>query len=146
MDFIVLFLRVCFRYGFRTLSEIESFSHELFSHELLHESLPGSWILLWALPFCWWEVKPTLSNFLMKNSIAKNFSHIFKYSSPEKKESNVKKHVWVHAFKNGPIFGRLPLKKFRKDMVFQSRAYPFKIFKGYLPQILFGPFLNIQYS
>ena len=33
--------------------------------------------------------------------------------------------------------------KIWKDMVCLSRPYPFKFFKDCLPQILFGPFLNI---
>ena len=42
------------------------------------------------------------------------------------------KIIWDKVFKNGPskICGRQPL------------PYPFKLFKGYLPQILPGPFLN----
>ena len=45
---------------------------------------------------------------------------------------------WDKVFKNGPskICGRQPL-------VCLSRPYPFKIFKGCLPQILLGPLLNI---
>ena len=50
---------------------------------------------------------------------------------------------WVMVFKNGPskICGREPLKNW-SDMVCLSRPYHFKIFKGCLPQILLGPFLN----
>ena len=42
------------------------------------------------------------------------------------------KYKWDKVFKNGPskICGRQPLKN------------PFKFFKGCLPQILLGPFLN----
>ena len=45
---------------------------------------------------------------------------------------------------NGPseICGRQPLKNL-KYMVCLGRPYHFKLFKGYVPQILFGPFLNI---
>ena len=50
---------------------------------------------------------------------------------------------WITLFKNGPskICGRQPLKNFR-DIVCLSRPYHFKFFKGCLPQILLGPFLN----
>ena len=34
------------------------------------------------------------------------------------------------------------LYKIRKDMVCLGRPYPFNFFKGCLPQILLGPFLN----
>ena len=44
--------------------------------------------------------------------------------------------IWDKAFKNGPnkIWGRQPLKNLK--------GYPFKSFKGWLPQTLLGPFLN----
>ena len=47
--------------------------------------------------------------------------------------------VWAKVLKNGPskICGRQPLKKLKR------RPDPFKFFKGCLPQVLFGPFLNI---
>ena len=50
---------------------------------------------------------------------------------------------WKKVFKNGPskICGRQPLKNLNW-YVFLSRSYRFKFFKGYLPQILLGPFLN----
>ena len=43
---------------------------------------------------------------------------------------------WDIVFKNGPnkICGRQPLKNLK--------GYPFKFFKGFLPQILFGQFLS----
>ena len=42
------------------------------------------------------------------------------------------------------ICGRQPLKNLKGwwDMVCLSRPYPFKLFKGCLPQILLGPFMN----
>ena len=45
-----------------------------------------------------------------------------------------------NAFKKGPskIYGRQPL----KNLSCLSKPYHFKCFKGYLPQILFGTFLN----
>ena len=52
--------------------------------------------------------------------------------------------IWDKLFKNGPskICGRQPLKIWR-DMACLSRPYLFKFFKGCLPKILFGPFLNL---
>ena len=49
------------------------------------------------------------------------------------------KHLGDKVFKNGSskICGRQPL----KDCL--SRPYSFKFFKGCLPQVLLGPFLNI---
>ena len=49
--------------------------------------------------------------------------------------------IWVKEFKNGPskICGRQPL----KNLKYLNRPYHFKCFKGCLPQILLGPFLNI---
>ena len=46
---------------------------------------------------------------------------------------------WDKVFKSGPskICGRQPLKK-----SVLGRPYPFKFFKGCLPQILLGPLLN----
>ena len=43
--------------------------------------------------------------------------------------------IWDKVFKNGPskIRGRQPV---------LGRVYPFKFFKGCLPQILLGPLLN----
>ena len=43
-------------------------------------------------------------------------------------------YIWDKVFKNGPskICRRQPL----------SRPYAFKVFKGCIPQILLGPFLN----
>ena len=43
---------------------------------------------------------------------------------------------WIKVFKNGPskICGRQPLKN--------MKSYHYKFFKGCLPQILLGPFLN----
>ena len=48
-------------------------------------------------------------------------------------------YIWVKVFKNGPskICGRQPL----KNLVIWS-ALHFKFFKGCLPKILVGPFLN----
>ena len=42
-------------------------------------------------------------------------------------------YKWVRVFKNGPskICGRQP-----------KQTFFFKFFKGYLPQVLLGPFLN----
>ena len=47
-------------------------------------------------------------------------------------------------FKNGPskICGRQPFKKFEEVWSALGRPHPFKYFKGCLPQILLGPFLN----
>ena len=49
--------------------------------------------------------------------------------------------IWDKVFKNGPskICGKQPLKNLNSAL---SRPYPFKFFKGCLPQILFGPFFN----
>ena len=54
----------------------------------------------------------------------------------KKEPSNI---IWEKAFKNGPtaICGRQPF-----DMACLSRPHYFKFFKGCLPQILLGPFLN----
>ena len=51
---------------------------------------------------------------------------------------------WDKIFKNGPseICGRQPLKYFKCDMVSLSRPCHFEFFKGFLPQISLGPFLN----
>ena len=45
-------------------------------------------------------------------------------------------HIWDKLFKNGPskIYRRQPLKNLK--------GYPYKFFKGCLPQILLDPFLN----
>ena len=50
--------------------------------------------------------------------------------------NNIKRSYETKVCKNGPskICGRQPLKKLN--------GYPFKFFKGCLPQILLGPFLN----
>ena len=50
------------------------------------------------------------------------------------------KYMWDKVFKNGPskICGRQPLKNLKE----YGRPYSFKFFKGSLPQILLGPFLN----
>ena len=52
------------------------------------------------------------------------------------------KNIWDKVFKNGPseICGRQPLKNL--VMVCLNRPYHFKFFKGCLPQISLGPFLN----
>ena len=51
--------------------------------------------------------------------------------------------IWDKVFKNGPsnICGRQPFKNL-KGYGLLSRPYHFKFFKGCLPQILLGPFLN----
>ena len=65
-------------------------------------------------------------------------------------------NIWDKVFKNGPskICGRQPLKNLKvygllkqtislqADHIPSSRPYPFKCFKGCLPQILLSPFLN----
>ena len=52
-------------------------------------------------------------------------------------------YIWVKVFKNGSskIFGRQPLKNLQWYGL-PSRPYYFKFFKGCLPQILLGSFLN----
>ena len=52
-------------------------------------------------------------------------------------------YLWDKVFKNGTIkiCGRQPPKILR-DMDVLSRPYPFKFFKGCLPQILLGSLLN----
>ena len=54
------------------------------------------------------------------------------------------KIIWGKVFKSGPskICGRQPFKKFEKGIVCLGRPYPFKFFKGCLPQILFGSLLS----
>ena len=49
------------------------------------------------------------------------------------------KNKWVKVFKNEPskICGRQPLKSYLKLTI-----YHFNLFRGCLPQILLGPFLN----
>ena len=51
--------------------------------------------------------------------------------------------IWNKAFKNGPskICGRQPLKNLLVYGLFKQ-PYPFKFFKGCLPQILLGLLLN----
>ena len=51
--------------------------------------------------------------------------------------------TWDEVFKNGPseVCGGQPL-IILDDMVCLGRPYHFKIFKGFLPQILLGRFLN----
>ena len=54
--------------------------------------------------------------------------------------------IWI----NGTKYSRMDQVKFVedslykiwRDTVFLSRPYPFKFFKGCLPQILLGPFVN----
>ena len=50
--------------------------------------------------------------------------------------------IWVEQFKNGrsKICGRQPL--IWSNMVYLDRQHLFRSFKGYLPRILLGPFLN----
>ena len=50
--------------------------------------------------------------------------------------------IWDKVFKNGlnKICGRQPLKN--NEGIWLSRQYPFKFFKGCLPQILLDSFLN----
>ena len=53
--------------------------------------------------------------------------------------------MWIKVFKDGPskICRRQSVKNLKwYDMVYPSRPYHFKFFKGYLPQILLCPFLN----
>ena len=52
--------------------------------------------------------------------------------------------IWDKVFKNGlsKICGRQSLKNFEGIWSTLGRLFPFKFFKGFLPQILFGPFLN----
>ena len=52
-------------------------------------------------------------------------------------------NIWAKVFKNGPnkICGRQPLKNLKLYDLW-SRPYHFNFFKGSLPQILLGPFLN----
>ena len=52
-------------------------------------------------------------------------------------------YLWIKIFKNGPnkVCGRQPLKIWI-DVICLGRLYHFKFFKGCLPQILLGPFLN----
>ena len=52
--------------------------------------------------------------------------------------------TWDKVFKNGlsKICGRQPLKKFEGVCGLLGRLYPFKFFKGSLPQILLRLFLN----
>ena len=54
------------------------------------------------------------------------------------------RNMWDEVFKSGPskFCGRQPL-KYLKGYGLLSRPYPFKFFKGCLPQILLGPFLTI---
>ena len=51
--------------------------------------------------------------------------------------------IWDKVFKDGPSkrCGRQPLKKW-KGYGLLSRPYCVKFFKGCLPQLLLGPFLN----
>ena len=50
---------------------------------------------------------------------------------------------WDKVFKNWPSkIMENNLQKTWSDMVCLNRPYPFKFFKGCLPQILLGPFLN----
>ena len=51
-------------------------------------------------------------------------------------------YIWGKIFKNGPskIYGRQRFKKLK--LYGLLKPYPIKIFKGCLPQVLFGPFLN----
>ena len=52
---------------------------------------------------------------------------------------------WVRVFKNRPrkVCRRQPLKNLKwYDLPKQTRPYHFKFFKGCLPKILLGPFLN----
>ena len=57
--------------------------------------------------------------------------------------NSFERNIWVKVFKNGPIkiCGRR-LSKIWSDMVYLSRRYHFKFFKGCLPQNFLGPFLN----
>ena len=52
-------------------------------------------------------------------------------------------NIWVRVFKNGPskISGRHPLKNL-KGYGLPQQTISLQIFKGRLPQILLGPFLN----
>ena len=51
--------------------------------------------------------------------------------------------IWDKIFKNGPIKSvEDSLWKISSDMVPLGRPYHFKCFKGCIPQILLGPFLN----
>ena len=63
------------------------------------------------------------------------------YASCSRKQTQ--RNIWDKLFKNraSEICGRQRL-KIRSDMICLSRPYHFKIFKGCLPQILLGPFLN----
>ena len=53
-------------------------------------------------------------------------------------------NIWDKLFKDGQskICGRQPLKNFEGVWSALGIPYPFKFFKGCLPQILLGPFLN----
>ena len=55
----------------------------------------------------------------------------------------IQKYIRDKVFKNGlsKVCGRQPLKIW-SNIVLLARPYPFKFFKGYLPQILLGSFLN----
>ena len=54
-----------------------------------------------------------------------------------------KSTIWDKVIKNGPseIYGRQPLKNLKGYGVLK-KTISLKIFKGYLPQNLLGPFLN----
>ena len=55
---------------------------------------------------------------------------------------NCPKNLWDKVFKNGPskICGRQPLKKLKGyEGICLSRPYPFKFFRGCLPQMLLSP-------
>ena len=54
---------------------------------------------------------------------------------------------WGKVFKNGPskICGRKPLKIW-SDVVCLGKPYHFKFYKGWVSQILLGPFLNTLFQ
>ena len=55
----------------------------------------------------------------------------------------IEQNIWDKILKNGPskVCGRQPLKNLKRYYCL-STPYPFKFFKGFLPQILLGPLLN----
>ena len=85
----------------------------------------------------------------VKQKILNKRLNFFVYLNPiqarqflEEKELSLQEShfIWVKVFKNGPskICGRQPL----KNLKWYGLLYHFKFFKGWLPQILLGPFLN----
>ena len=78
-------------------------------------------------------LKKTSFDFLFFHSSQTQLSHCFHH---------IETMILMNYIANGSKYSRMYQVKFVENMVFLSKPYHFKLFKGFFPQISLGPFLN----